>query len=765
LASLRASTRAIADLAFGDSLQTLGPPEAGGRHLALLTAETLQLDLDDPAQRQFGDYELLEQIGEGGMGVVYRARQRSLDRDVALKLLAAGPWASREFVERFRREAQHAARMQHPNIVAIHEVGSAEELHFFSMRLVRGGSLAAMLKTEGMLAPVRAAQVLRTVAEAVDYAHRLGVLHLDLKPANVLLDENGIPHVADFGLARQLDSALADGDDEVSGTPSYMAPEQASPRMARISPATDIWGLGAILYELVTGQPPFLGKSPHETLRLVVEGSLRNPRKIVPALSRDLEAIILKCLARETSDRYVTGRALADDLGRLIEGRAVRARPLSAPQRILRWARREPKLALTAAAGLAALAIGLVATTQESQRAESNADLATASAALANERLWQARIDQAAAAVNNGHGYDALPGLAATIKEREAQGLDAKEDRIRIAAVERSAPRLIDIIATGSSIYGIALSPDGKSVAVATQDEKLHLFDSATGKERWQVSFHGATHFWNDSPDPWILLDALRFSADGRYIVGRGHIGVLVLGYISGLRRSAVRCGRWQAHAAAGVGVREFSRRHLQPGRRLCGRAQRRPARRTGAHFRLATARRRASVQQIQSSVARHDECAPRSDGPRHDAEHPRSSHLRGTPCAEVRADRPRDDLGFQSGRRFGFARPSRRQDRTRRLRQRPGRNGYAKPDRPDRSNCLQSGWPLVRRRGRQRRGAGLGQPDARAGRAFDASECDVGAASRLPVCRRRGAHGDCLDRSRYGAFGTCPMTYRRLFA
>ncbi len=525
LTSLRASTTAIAELAFGCSLETLAPADAGGRHLALLTTDTLQLDLGDPAQRQFGDYELLEQIGEGGMGVVYRAHQRSLDRDVALKLLAAGPWASREFIERFRREAQHAASMQHPNIVAIHEVGSIEELHFFSMRLVRGGSLATLLKSDGTLAPLRAAQMLRTIAEAVDYAHRLGVLHLDLKPANVLLDENGSPHVADFGLARRLDSALADGEDEISGTPSYMAPEQALPRTARISPATDIWGLGAILYELVTGQPPFLGNSPHDTLRLVVEGSLVSPRRIVPNLSRDLQAIILKCLGHETGERYETARALADDLGRFIEGRAVRARPLSAPQRVLRWARREPRLAVTTAAGVAALAIGLAATTQQWRRADSNAHLAAQSATLANERLWQARIDQAAVAVSSGHGYEALPGLAANIKEREAQGLQAREDRIRIANVERSVPRLIDVIALGSSILGVALSPDGKSVAVATADETLRLFDAATGKQLWQTGFKGATHFFVGNGDA-IRLVLLRFSPDGRYLIGRNHPGL-----------------------------------------------------------------------------------------------------------------------------------------------------------------------------------------------------------------------------------------------
>src|SRR5512143_782046 len=202
----------LADLAFGSlSLRTsealttdgLDP----GRHLAFLPTDALELDLGSDAQRQFGDYELLELIGEGGMGVVYRAHQISLDREVAVKLLSAGPWASRDFVERFQREAQNAARMQHPNIVAIHEVGDNEELHFFSMRLIHGPSLAAETRRAGTIGAQRAAQLLRTIAEAVDYAHRLGVLHLDLKPANVLIDENGTPHVADFGLARRLDSA------------------------------------------------------------------------------------------------------------------------------------------------------------------------------------------------------------------------------------------------------------------------------------------------------------------------------------------------------------------------------------------------------------------------------------------------------------------------------------------------------------------------------------------------------------------------------
>lgn len=327
---------AIAEIAMGRA----DTSAVGGPHLALLGADALELDLADPAQRSFGDYELVEKIGEGGMGVVYRAHQSSLDRDVAVKLLAAGPWASREFIERFQREAQNAARMQHPNIVAIHEVGSHDELHFFSMRLVQGGSLATLLQREGKLDPRRAATLLRTIAEAVDYAHRLGVLHLDLKPANVLLDDNGNPHVADFGLARRLEQGLAADNHEISGTPSYMAPEQAVAGAQKITPATDVWGLGAIGYELVTGQPPFLANSAQNTLKLVASAPLRKPRELEPNLPRDLAAIVEKCMARDTTVRYASARELADDLGRFLAGYTVTARPLNAAQRAWRWARR-----------------------------------------------------------------------------------------------------------------------------------------------------------------------------------------------------------------------------------------------------------------------------------------------------------------------------------------------------------------------------------------------------------------------------------------
>ena len=495
LASVRGHGSALANLAFGSMSRTVITGASQGRGLAFLPNDALELDLTDPAQRRFGDYELLELIGEGGMGVVYRARQASLDRDVAVKLLAAGPWASKEFIDRFRREAQNAARMQHPNIVAIYEVGSAEELHFFSMRLIQGPSLAAVVKSEGCLTAVRAASLMRTIAEAVDYAHRLGVLHLDLKPANVLIDETGNPHVADFGLARRVDSALTADNDEISGTPSYMAPEQATAGARKITPATDIWGLGAILYELVTGQAPFLDESPQATLKLVIEGKLRSPRQHAADLPHDLEAIILKCMAPAVAERYASARALADDLTRFTEGREVQARPLNIAQRNWRWARREPKLAAMGVVALGVLLIGLAATTAQWRRAEAQRHLAQQQTQLAQKneatsqgRLWESRRNDALHLQVEGKAFEALPALIDNIEEQEKAGTPAAVERREIGMILHQGVTLIDrMIIPDASPYSTALSPDGSLLAVGLNDISVRWYDTATLTERGRI--------------------------------------------------------------------------------------------------------------------------------------------------------------------------------------------------------------------------------------------------------------------------------------
>lgn len=378
--------RELARVAFGFStLPTEG--DAGTRSAGRTrNSDAFKLDLSDPGQRWFGDFELLERLGEGGMGSVYRARQVSLDREVAVKLLTAGIWASEDFVTMFKYEAQSAAGLHHPNIVAIYAIGEQEGLIYYAMELVRGETLDHCLDRERALAPKDAATLTRTIAEAVDYAHRLGVLHLDLKPSNILLDRAGTPKISDFGLARRLGRGLSVDNEQVLGTPSYMAPEQADAQSGILTPATDVWGLGTILYECVAGSPPFLAPTIAETLRLLREGRVRRLSRSAD-VHRDLEAICGKCLSRLPQHRYVTARALADDLGRYLEGRPVRARPLNVWQRLGHWTQREPALAFAVAGTGVALISGIAATSLQWQRAERNAAAAREVSRFINEDL------------------------------------------------------------------------------------------------------------------------------------------------------------------------------------------------------------------------------------------------------------------------------------------------------------------------------------------------------------------------------------------
>jgi eukaryotic-like serine/threonine-protein kinase len=262
----------------------------------------------------FGDYELLEEIARGGMGVVYKARQVSLNRMVALKMILAGNFSSPAMVERFQTEAEAAARLEHPNIVPIFEIGAHNGQHYFSMRLLEGGTLT---DTREKLSPRRAAELMLKVVRAVHHAHQRGVIHRDLKPGNVLLDAKGEPLVADFGLAKILehDSSLTQSI-AILGTPSYMAPELASGQAKQLSTAADIYSLGTILYELLTGRPPFRGPTPAETLRQVMEVEPERPRAQNAAVDRDLDTICLKCLEKDPRLRYGSAEGLADDLQR-----------------------------------------------------------------------------------------------------------------------------------------------------------------------------------------------------------------------------------------------------------------------------------------------------------------------------------------------------------------------------------------------------------------------------------------------------------------
>ncbi|HZN35322.1 MAG TPA: serine/threonine-protein kinase [Pirellulaceae bacterium] len=275
---------------------------------------------------RFGDYELREELGRGGMGVVYRAAQTSLGREVAVKMILRGQLASKADRERFEAEAQAAARLDHPGIVPVYEVGEINGRPYFSMKHVRGTTLAQRL-ADGPLPPREAARMLAAVARAIHFAHMRGVLHRDLKPANILLDEQGEPHVTDFGLAKQLtDAATLTKTGAVLGTPAYMAPEQASGHRGQVGPASDVYSLGVILYHMLTGRPPFQAASPGEMVLLVLEQDPVPPRMLNPKADRDLEMICLRCLQKPIDLRYASAAALADDLEAYLNDESISAR-------------------------------------------------------------------------------------------------------------------------------------------------------------------------------------------------------------------------------------------------------------------------------------------------------------------------------------------------------------------------------------------------------------------------------------------------------
>ena len=304
---------------------------------------------------ELGDYELLEEIGRGGQGVVFRARQKSLNRTVALKVISLGQWASKAHLKRFRREAEAAASLDHPCIVPIYEVDERDGSCYFSMKFVEGGQLDEVTRREPM--PIRrAVELIAKVARTVHYAHEHGILHRDIKPGNILLDAKGEPHLTDFGLARLVESESSVTHTlDVLGTPSYMAPEQAVGNNAAVSNATDVYGLGAVLYQLLTGHPPFAGGTTYETIRLLLDTEPRQPRLLNPKIDRDLSTICLKCLEKDPKRRYSSALALAEDLERWLKHEPIQARHTGIFARGRKWVRRNPASALLAAS-LVALA-------------------------------------------------------------------------------------------------------------------------------------------------------------------------------------------------------------------------------------------------------------------------------------------------------------------------------------------------------------------------------------------------------------------------
>jgi WD40 repeat protein/predicted Ser/Thr protein kinase len=475
----------------------------------------------EPAEDLYlGDYLLKEEIGHGGMGVVYRAQQLSLGRVVAVKVLLLGRYSSAGSVERFRREAQAVAGLRHPNIVSLYEVGESDGQHFFAMEYVDGRSLAEMLR-EGPMAPRRAAELVRDVARAVEHAHHQGVLHRDLKPSNVLIDGLGQVRITDFGLAKKLDGTndlTATG--QLVGTPNYLAPEQASGQHVRLGPTTDVYSMGALFYELLTGRPPFLAQSLQETLLRIRDAEPVRLRSLNAGIPADLETICLKCLHKEPTRRYTTAVALAEDLQAWLEQRPIQARPVGGLERAWLWCRRKPRQAAMVLTLMTAVSAGIVGVSWEWRRAELHRSLAEdrsrkleAERIIARHHLYASDMSAAMAAFKDGN-----LGAAMRLLERQqpgqrpgpapSNGLDADlrgfEWRYLWSRVRGDQNRTLS--GHSNMVSCLSFSPDGHFLASGDVDGVVKLWDLQSGyclSNMWQFQGRALSS---------------SFSHDGRYL-------------------------------------------------------------------------------------------------------------------------------------------------------------------------------------------------------------------------------------------------------
>jgi WD40 repeat protein len=477
-------------------------------------------------------YEIVGELGRGGMGVVYKARQIGLQRLVALKMILAGAHAGPQELARFRREAEAVAHFQHPHIVQIHEIGEQDGRPYFSLEFVEGGSLANKLAGTP-LAARQAAQLVERLTDAMHAAHQRGIIHRDLKPANVLLTADGIPKVTDFGLAKRLDAGIGLTESGVIvGTPSYMAPEQAACKSKEIGPACDVYALGAILYETLTGRPPFRAETPLDTVLQVLHNEPVAPRQLNDKVPKDLETICLKAMAKAPIGRYATARALGDDLRRFLRGEPITARPIRRLERWWRWCRRNPGLAGALGAAAAFLLLGTVVSSllavhalTQARRADSEARMAQENERLAkeNEQTAKENENRAREAKLESDRWHYASEMKLASLEAEAGRMGLVQQRLREHEprgpgdhdlrgfewyyLERLCQLdLRTIKGPKRGVEAVAFSPDGRRLASVSQDGTVKVWDVATGQEFLSLKGH----------------DSVAFSPDGRRLASVG---------------------------------------------------------------------------------------------------------------------------------------------------------------------------------------------------------------------------------------------------